>query len=909
MCVLEQNNVFELTGNTAGSASNSMNNVALGGRGGSGNNGGSGGAVSSGSEKLLKNEMAHSILRLISEQAHELVEAYPGGEVPEGEDDIRTYAADTYVALLTAKRSKGYANTLPDILLQVSAWVLGEYGNSSSTTAPPDVLQLLVALMERQVDAPAVTKSWVLGAILKMASKLLATGQPVPQNVVDLVAKYQNSLFVDLQQRAFEFLQLVAAPRTLVAVVPPSNCFDLEMRMDEQLSFLDSYVDAALRNGAKPYNSDPAAHAAMAASAAAAADGLYGAAHGGGGRGLKYAAYAAPEKETASAPAHHHAPSPAHGAAGNNGLFEQYGAGAAATTGGGDDGVRLSSNVARRWGPSGYNDPDAAPTPAAANVAAMAAVPVAAAVHHTQSNVASMPSPQQFHVSQQSRVSDEQAARDRERERKARELAAKPRELTEKEKFASSLFAGVGGAAAAAPPARRAPVQPAAPVQRQQPQQQQQQQQAHAPAPVPQQAAATDFLGGLMDAAPVTTPAKPAATSAATVDLLDLFGSPAPAATKPAAQQQQQQQRSQPSNDLFDMMSGGGGGVSNVSSSAPLFDMQGMTQTQPSPSQQQANKQPSNLMDDPFGFNSSSSSSSASSSYNGGGGDLFTSLGEGSTKYGQAGCSGAISAQLSTLAKLGGGAEAILASNSALQVSMVRLAAPDATVLALFVSNKSSAALQNVQLAFNIPQGLAVAVGGDAQAQSQLQQQQQVLTLSHLGPRSTVTYLLSLSVQSLAVFACKPPHAPATAPAGFMLQLSDASLSFSGSGAAPLSLAIELPVSELLRPAQMKTDAYGQAWKSLTDEVKAMARPTTCTSPADFMSRMGGAMGFFPVQTIGAENICAARVVLAPGAQVPPAQALVLVHGKVHSHIDLIVKSKGRELAQAVAKQLAVVLK
>ena len=67
-------------------------------------------------------------------------------------------------------------------------------------------------------------------------------------------------------------------------------------------------------------------------------------------------------------------------------------------------------------------------------------------------------------------------------------------------------------------------------------------------------------------------------------------------------------------------------------------------------------------------------------------------------------------------------------------------------------------------------------------------------------------------------------------------------------------------------------------------------------------------MALFPVQTIGAENICAARVVTAAGA-VNPAHALVLVHGKVHSHIDLIIKAKSRELAQTVAKQLAVVLK
>ena len=846
------NNVFELSGNTAGAVSSSMGSqVALGGRAGVS-------ASGSVSEKKLKNEMAHSILRLISEQAHEIMTSYPGGHVPEGEEDIRVYAADTYISLLTAKRSKGYANTLPDILLQVSAWVLGEYGHMSSTTSPTDVLLLLGNLMERQVDSPAVTKSWVLEAILKMGAKIAANGQAIPSSVVDLVAKYQNSLFVDLQQRAFEFLQLVQTPRTLTAVVPRDNTFDLEIVIDEKLSFLDGYVETALRNGAKPYNNDPVAKAKLAEPV----DGLYGAAHGGGGsKALKFQAYAAPEKEVASAPVHHHAPTPTHTS--NSGLFEQYGAGvpsaAPAATANGEDGLRLN-NVARRWGPQGYNDPDAAPAAAVA-----AAVPVAAVPAYVQQQQApAQPSPAQ------QRQAEEQARADRERERKA-QIPVKPRELTEKEKFASSLFAGVGGAAAPAP-VRRTPVAAAAPVQRAQPVQQQQ------AAPVPQQQSSTDFLGGLMDATPAPAPA--AAKPASSADPLDLlFGGSAPA---PVQSQQNRPAAASSSGDLFDMLGGGSSAAAPASQAPALFD-------------------------DPFGFGSSSNGSAAASSpASSSSSDLFTSMGEGSTKFGFAGCSAAMSNALSAMQK---GAESIVVTNATMQVSVVRGMTNDATVLALFISNKSAAPIQGVQLSFSLPGGIALSYSGEAGAQiAQSGPAQQTIQMSQLAPRSTLTHLLSLSLQSPAAFAAASSGAAGTAPAGSLR------LQFQSSTASLTPFNLDVAPSELLRPASMKTDAYGAAWKALTDEIKAQARPSTCNTSADFMARMTTTVGtppvnFFAVQTIGAENICAARIVLAPGVATQGSSNLLLVHGKVHSHVELIVKGRGREMAAAVAKQLTVVLK
>lgn len=840
------NNVFELSGAvTTSVGATTMNGVS------------SAPAVG-GSEKLIKNEMSQSILRLISENANQLMINFPDGRVPEEEDDIRTYAVDTYINLLSAKR-KSFTTSLPDILLQVIAWILGEYGNLSASSSPSEVLGLLVQLMERQVDSPALTKSWILGAILKMSSKLLATGTPVPPSVAALITKYQNSLFVDLQQRSYEFLELLKSPATFTAVVPPNNTFDLELVIDSKLSFLDSYVETALKNGAKPYNNEPSMKARVAGDASA--DVFAGSATP-GKQSLKYSAYAAPEREIASAPA---PVTVARSPTANNGLHSQYGIAPPLALGASpvppqtttDAGLRLG-NVARRWGPQGYNDPEAAAAPAATPYAP---------------TVAAMPSAASAAFGRQQEAEREAAmAAQAEKERKAKEIASRPRELTEREKMASSLFAGVGNTAAPAPAPKRVtpvarPAQPQPTVQQQPPQ--------------PQQNAAADFLGGLIDAPPAVA-SKPAASPSAADSLDLLFGgatTSAPAAvTSPV--------RPAPTGDIFDMF--GGAPVAaptqqptQQSAQQPsLFDA-----FAPAPTTAAAPA----LMDDPFGFNTPAPQSQQQN-------DLF-GLGEGSTKYGAAGSH--LSAQLAGLQK---GAEQTLISDARVQLTAYRAYSDAQTVVALFLSNKTAAPIANLVLAFTLPAGIAVNVVADAGAQvapGHTAPNQQVISFASVAPRSTATQLVQLSVRDLSAFS------PASGP----LQVGNGSVAFAGLTSPPLSFSFDLTPADFLRPAPMKTDAYGVAWKALNEETKGVARPTTCGTPAEFMSRVSAGLRAHPVQTIGAENICAARIIAAAGTQQQPNYFLVLVHGKVHSHIDLIVRSKSRELSAAVAKQLTVVLK
>ena len=57
----------------------------------------------------------------------------------------------------------------------------------------------------------------------------------------------------NLHQRCGEFLELIKHPELMQLVLPvDASCEDIDI--DENLSFLDDFVQAALDNGAKPYN-------------------------------------------------------------------------------------------------------------------------------------------------------------------------------------------------------------------------------------------------------------------------------------------------------------------------------------------------------------------------------------------------------------------------------------------------------------------------------------------------------------------------------------------------------------------------------------------------------------------------------------------------------------------------------
>ena len=179
-----------------------------------------------------KPEYAHNVMKLIIDNA--------SGNA--GEEDIREFAVDTYLHLLATRK------VLPDLLVQVSAWVIGEYGHTSRQSDAVGQLHALLTAMDRTGPDQAITKGWIISAMLK----IVARHGSVPAEVLDIVQRYQNSQQVDLQQRAHEFVELVKTPQLLSAVLPADQA-SMEVSVDAQLTFLDGYVQAALQAGAKPY--------------------------------------------------------------------------------------------------------------------------------------------------------------------------------------------------------------------------------------------------------------------------------------------------------------------------------------------------------------------------------------------------------------------------------------------------------------------------------------------------------------------------------------------------------------------------------------------------------------------------------------------------------------------------------
>lgn len=187
----------------------------------------------------VKASVAQTLTQLIAEGS----EAADEEEIPEGElspdDELRTEAVENFLDLM--QRPK-----LPEILAQAVAWVLGEYGYLATSCSLEGIMERLCNLTLQCTDP--LTKAHVVSAI----SKLVAQNGGCPNKVYTFMERYCRSVSLDVQQRCVEFKLLLKDATTLVEVLPvDASCEDIEV--DEELSFLNDYVQAALQQGAKPY--------------------------------------------------------------------------------------------------------------------------------------------------------------------------------------------------------------------------------------------------------------------------------------------------------------------------------------------------------------------------------------------------------------------------------------------------------------------------------------------------------------------------------------------------------------------------------------------------------------------------------------------------------------------------------
>ena len=105
--------------------------------------------------ELVRPDIAHNLMRLIAEGS---------GEDEDVDMELRRYAATQYYSLLAS------AN-LPDILMQIVCWVLGEYGYLCREASLVDITERLCDAVERQFTHQA-TRCWVVSALIKLVAQL-----------------------------------------------------------------------------------------------------------------------------------------------------------------------------------------------------------------------------------------------------------------------------------------------------------------------------------------------------------------------------------------------------------------------------------------------------------------------------------------------------------------------------------------------------------------------------------------------------------------------------------------------------------------------------------------------------------------------------------------------------------------
>ncbi|KAK9132159.1 hypothetical protein Scep_011687 [Stephania cephalantha] len=188
---------------------------------------------------LVNVKVAHNLMRLIAEGF---------GEDDEGADSqLRSSAVESYLRIIGEPK-------LPSSFLQVICWVLGEYGTADGKFSASYIAGKLCDVAEAYSNDNTV-KAYAVTAIMKVFAFEIAAGRriellPECQSLIDELSASHST---DLQQRAYEMQAILELDVHAVECIMPmdASCEDIEV--DKSLSFLNSYVQQSMENGAQPY--------------------------------------------------------------------------------------------------------------------------------------------------------------------------------------------------------------------------------------------------------------------------------------------------------------------------------------------------------------------------------------------------------------------------------------------------------------------------------------------------------------------------------------------------------------------------------------------------------------------------------------------------------------------------------
>ena len=172
--------------------------------------------------KLIKPSSVYSLIKLIDEWVDD-------------HEKIR-FAVEEYLKIISQLKY------IEDPLLKVAAWVLGEYVESVLPSAVPLVVDLFCRLLSLPFKEP-LTKGWVLTALQKLSKGTLS------ESLHNLINRLSASRNEDIQQRCYELAG------TCTILVKPLN-LKRNLGLTPNYTFLKTFVNQQLQQGAKPYNSE-----------------------------------------------------------------------------------------------------------------------------------------------------------------------------------------------------------------------------------------------------------------------------------------------------------------------------------------------------------------------------------------------------------------------------------------------------------------------------------------------------------------------------------------------------------------------------------------------------------------------------------------------------------------------------
>jgi len=206
---------------------------------------------------LVKPQFAHNFVKTLAEGIVE------NAEDEESEEDIANYAADFFYQILVANLKKK-RKRIPHILMRIVAWVLGEYGQSCTgkpvdaeededdedevvALSPMEIIRTLWTVIEKQGDHLS-TRQWAMSATCKLVRHL----DHIPAEMEQIVEKYKTSAHSDLVQLSYELMQLCTDKEMMDYCFTEASVVD-EVKVDQELSFLDSYVAGQRAQGKRAY--------------------------------------------------------------------------------------------------------------------------------------------------------------------------------------------------------------------------------------------------------------------------------------------------------------------------------------------------------------------------------------------------------------------------------------------------------------------------------------------------------------------------------------------------------------------------------------------------------------------------------------------------------------------------------